>query len=245
MFQVVSFKYPVKLKVGEIGSNVRDVIEDRARALLEGICGEHGYVRHNTLRMTDVSSGVLSKIDMGRHYTFTASLKAEVCNPVAGLRFNALVRSINRFGMLAEGGYYDPDGTMVPVIEIIVVRNPATIKNEIDVMDLQVGDEVGVEVLGRQFELRESRISAYGRTVKSVGDGDSAAKKGGEDGAFDEDGAVDIDFGGNDSDDDVSVSGSISSGIISEEGISLIGGESDAEPEFLEEEPEEALEVVE
>jgi hypothetical protein len=243
MFQVVYFKAPVKLKVGEIGSNVREVIEDRARALLEGICGEHGYIRHNTLRMIDSSNGLLSKIDMGRHYTFTASFKAEVCNPVAGLRFNALVRSINRFGLLAEGGYYDPDGTMVPVIEIIVVRNPATIKNEIDVGDLQVGDEVGVEVLGRQFELRESRISAYGRTVKHVGDTDSSTRNGGDDGAVNCD-EENIDFGGDG--DDASDSGSISSGIISAEGISLNGGDSDVDPDFLEVvEPEVGLDDAE
>jgi hypothetical protein len=84
------------------------------------------------------------------------------------MRFNALVRSINRFGLLCEGGYYDHDNTMVPVIEVVVVRNPTTVPNETDITNVDVGDEVGVEVLGRNFDLRDSRISAFGRTVVDV-----------------------------------------------------------------------------
>lgn len=232
MFQVVSFKHAVKLKANEVGTNVKEVIEDRARSMIEGVCGEHGYVRNNSVRMIDVSSGVLSKIDMGRHYTFTGTFKAEVCNPVPGLRFNALVRSINRFGLLAEGGYYDPDGTMVPVIEIVIVRNPTTIVNEVDIDELQVGDEVGVEVMGRQFDLRESRISAYGRTVTDV---DTKVSLTGGDAELSEYPAEeDIDFGGGNDSDDADAA-SIDSDELSEEGISLTGGDSEAEDMYDEE----------
>jgi hypothetical protein len=115
-----------------------------------------------------MSRGVLGDIDMGKSYSFEAVFKAEVCNPVKGMRFNALVRSINRFGLLCEGGYYDPDNNLVPVIEVVVVRNPATVPNETDLAEIAVGDEVGVEILGRNFDLRDSRISAFGRTVADV-----------------------------------------------------------------------------
>lgn len=168
MFSTAVIRHAVKLQAREIGANVRDVIEDRARSLIEGVCGEHGFVRPGTLRMTGMSPGTLSDIDMGRSYVFDATFKAEVCNPVKGLRFNALVRSVNRFGALCEGGYYDPDNSMVPVIEVVIVRNPATIPNELDVGELQIGDEVGVEILGRNFDLRDTRISAFGRTVRDV-----------------------------------------------------------------------------
>lgn len=170
MFATAVLTHTIKLRAREVGANVREVVEDRARSLLEGVCGEHGYVRPSSLRMMHMSPGLLGDIDMGKSYSFTARFKVEVCNPVRGLRFNALVRSINRFGMLCEGGYYDPDNSMVPVIEVVVVRNPATIPNEVELTDLQIGDEVGVEVLGRNFELRDSRISAFGRTVRDAGE---------------------------------------------------------------------------
>eukprot|EP00873_Tetraselmis_striata_P043756 jgi/Tetstr1/464020/TSEL_008825.t1 len=166
MFTTAVIRHTVKLQAREVGANVREVVEDRARSLLEGVCGESGYVRPSSLRLVGMSHGRLGDIDMGKSYSFDATFKAEVCNPVRGLRMNALVRSINRFGMLCEGGYYDPDNSLVPVIEVVVVRNPSTIPNEVDLNDLQIGDEVGLEILGRNFELRDSRISAFGRTVR-------------------------------------------------------------------------------
>ena len=191
MFSTAVIRHTVKLQAKEVGANVREVIEDRARSLLEGVCGESGYVRPNSLRMVGMSHGRLGDIDMGKSYSFDATFKAEVCNPVRGLRMNALVRSINRFGMLCEGGYYDPDNSLVPVIEIVVVRNPATFPNELDLGDLQIGDEVGVEILGRNFELRDSRISAFGRTVKDAGDTAVVRPVGGE-GDGDADGYEDV-----------------------------------------------------
>jgi DNA-directed RNA polymerase subunit E'/Rpb7 len=194
MFSRASFVHRVKLRATDVGSNLREVIDERVRTQLEGVCCEHGYVRPNSLRVMDVSEGRLSRIDMARHYTFDVSVSAEVCNPVPGLRFNALIRSVNRFGALAEGGYYDPDGTLVPVVEIVVVRNPATLQNEVDIDAVRVGDEIGVEVLGRQFDLRESRISAYGRTVKSVvSSAESSRPEFADDGSGSDD---DVDFGG-------------------------------------------------
>eukprot|EP00873_Tetraselmis_striata_P041624 jgi/Tetstr1/461888/TSEL_006966.t1 len=170
MFATAVLRQTVKLHAREVGANVREVVEDCARSLLEGVCGESGFVRPSSLRMVGMSHGRLGDIDMGRSYSFDATFKAEVCNPVRGLRINALVRSINRFGMLCEGGYYDPDNSLVPVIEVVVVRNPATFPNEVDLGNLQIGDEVGVEILGRNYELRDSRISAFGRTIKDAGD---------------------------------------------------------------------------
>lgn len=168
MFQTAVIKHSIKLQAREVGSNVREVVEARARALLEGVCGENGYIRPTSMGLVSMSRGVLGDIDMGKSYSFEAVFKAEVCNPVKGMRFNALVRSINRFGLLCEGGYYDPDNNLVPVIEVVVVRNPATVPNETDLAEIGVGDEVGVEILGRNFDLRDSRISAFGRTVADV-----------------------------------------------------------------------------
>lgn len=208
MFSTAVIKHTVKLQAKEVGANVREVVEDRARSLLEGVCGESGYVRPSSLRLLGMSHGRLGDVDMGKSYSFDATFKAEVCNPVRGLRMNALVRSINRFGMLCEGGYYDPDNSLVPVIEVVVVRNPAKIPNEVDLGDMQIGDEVGIEILGRNYELRDSRISAFGRTVKDAGetavlkslrgddDGGSVALDLAPDGSDDEDGVVSVDDDG-------------------------------------------------
>ena len=240
MFSSAVIRYTVKLQAKEVGSNVREVVEDRARSLLEGVCGESGYVRPDSLRMVSVSPGRLGDIDMGRSYSFDATFKAEVCNPVRGLRMTAIVRSMNRFGMLCEGGYYDPDNSLVPVIEIVVVRNPATIPNEVDLSDLQVGDEVGVEVLGRSFELRDSRISAFGRTVRDPGDGTILRSESGHAPTDTEDGdSSDAMMSGESDESDESDASedegaSAAGGGDEEEAASSVGGYSEDDAESLE-----------
>lgn len=171
MFQASVIRCPIKLKVVEVARNVREVVEARAKKMLEGICSYVGYAKPGSLRLLQMGPGVLSGIDMGRHFTFQCTFAAEVCNPAPGTRLKAYVRSVNRFGALVEGGYIDHMGTLVPVIELVVIRDPTIAKNEVDVADLAPGDEVGVEVLGRRFELRDTRIAGFGRTVLDVGGG--------------------------------------------------------------------------
>jgi hypothetical protein len=169
MFQTSLIRCPVKLKVVEVARNVREVVEARAKKMLEGLCSYVGYAKPGSLRLLQMGPGVLSGIDMGRHFTFQCTFSAEVCNPAPGTRMKAYVRSVNRFGALVEGGYIDHMGTLVPVVELVVIRDPTIAKNEVDVADLEPGDEVGVEVLGRRFELRDTRIAGFGRTVVDVG----------------------------------------------------------------------------
>jgi hypothetical protein len=66
MFQTVVLKHNIKLQAREVGTNVREVVESRARALLEGVCGENGFIRPNFLSLVSMSKGVLGEIDMGR-----------------------------------------------------------------------------------------------------------------------------------------------------------------------------------
>jgi hypothetical protein len=168
MFQHSVIRYAVKLRVSECGRNVAEVVEARARKMLESVCSHVGIVKQGTLRLLQMGPGVLSGIDMGRHYTFQCMFEGEVCNPPPGTRVKGYVRSINRFGVLVEAGYLAPTGTLVPLVELVVVRDPTMSRNEIPLDGLSIGDEVFVEVLGRRFELRDTRITGYGRTVSGL-----------------------------------------------------------------------------
>jgi hypothetical protein len=171
MFRTAVIRQRMKVRAAEVGSNVDEVLQDRARALLEGVCGKDGYVRPGSVELLRMSEGALSSIDMGRHYEFQVTLRAEVCNPAPGLRFKALVREVNNFGVLAEGGFFNAQGILVPVIEVVVVRETAVSKNEVDLEGVKPGDEICVELLGRRYELRDKRISAFGRAVESAEEG--------------------------------------------------------------------------
>ena len=206
MFQASMIRCSVKLKVGEVAKNVQEVVEARARKMLEANCSYVGYTKPGSLRLIQMGPGVLTGIDMGRHFNFQCTFAGEVCNPPPGTRLKSYVRSVNRFGALVEAGYLDPVGTLVPVLELVVVRDPTIARNEVDIDDIAVGEEVGVEVLGRRFELRDTRITGFARTVLDVNDDGTGADVSRDNASDtlppspDEDDVTDDDIGSDDND---------------------------------------------
>lgn len=175
MFETVVFTHSVHLPARAVGRNVADVVEERARADLEGLCGPHGFVRPGSATVLRRSPGRAVDVDFGRSYSFDLRVRAEVCNPIPGTRVRALVQAHNKIGVLAEAGFFDARGSLVPILEIVVVADTVMVRNEVPVAALGVGDEVAIEILGRVFELHDTRIRAFGRTVESLGEpGDRA-----------------------------------------------------------------------
>ena len=179
MFFDCVFPFRVRLHMREVGRNVRQVVEERARSLLEGVCSENGYVRPGTLRMIDMARGELTGADMCRYAGFDCRFRAEMYNPPPRTRHSAYVRSVNSFGALLEAGYWDDaSGALVPVIEVVVVRDPTISNNEVAVEGLRPGDEVTVEIVSARFELRDTRLTGYGRLVRGLVPGASAGAAG-------------------------------------------------------------------
>lgn len=205
MFDTCVIDHTVKVPARQVGKNLLDVIEVRMRAELEGKCGPEGYVRPGSTKILHHGRGELIDIDFGKSYMFYLKVRCEICNPLPGLRFKAIVQAQNKIGVLAEGGFFDNFGNLVPVLEVVIIKDTVMLQNEVPTEELEVGDEVNVEVLGRVYELHDTRIHAFGRTVLRLDErSDFAARAGlaaaglagaaaGEDGAAaaaDEDGSV-------------------------------------------------------
>jgi hypothetical protein len=169
MFVNAVFQHRVRLSMQEVGGNVRSAVEHRAMAMLEGVCSENGFVKPGTVRLLDMGQGCLSSADMCRYVNFDCTVRAEVYNPPPKFRHTAFVRSMNAFGALLEAGYWDERGVLVPVIEVVVVRDPVVSANEAPLDGLEVGDSAVVEILSSRFDLRDTHMTGYGRLVKSLG----------------------------------------------------------------------------
>ena len=165
MFDTCIIDHTVKVPARHVGKNLMDVIEMRMRSELEGKCGPEGYIRPGSTKILTHGRGELVDIDFGKSYMFNLKVKCEICNPLPGLRFKALVQAHNKIGVLAEGGFFDNFGNLVPVLEVVVIKDTVMLQNEVPTEDLEVGDEVNIEVLGRVYELHDTRIRAFGRTV--------------------------------------------------------------------------------
>jgi len=170
MFETCVFDHSVKVLAKHIGNNLSDLLAQRTRIDLEGKCGPQGYVLPGSIKIIHTGKGELIDIDFGKSYLFNMKIKCEICNPLPGLRFKAIVQANNKIGILAEGGFFDNLGNLVPVLEVVVIKETVMLQNEVPTEDLVIGDEVNIEVLGRVYELNDTRVRAFGRTVLNIDD---------------------------------------------------------------------------
>lgn len=148
----------------DIHNQYRKILEDKLRFQKEGKCSKYGFIRPKSIEILKVSPGKTRMVSLNGDVVFDVQFKADVCNPVPGLILKGRVSNMNKFGLLIACSA-NVDGKSIPVVEIIVTKQAIGIQNKVDLNSLTIGNEVFVEILGKKFELNDSKISAIGRIV--------------------------------------------------------------------------------
>ena len=162
MFVPIRIKTHVQLVPSELDVNIEDTLLVKLQKRFEGVCSRFGFIKPNTLRILQRSCGSFMKPHFNGHTRFEVLLSGEVCNPTPGMVVAAVVKAKNNLGILAES----TGGEEKPLLDIIIPRRSAGIASEVDLDTLSVGDEVFVEVLGKRYQLNDTKISIIGRIVK-------------------------------------------------------------------------------
>ncbi len=202
----------VKLHANEIGSNFRDVIQLKLCQMSEGICTRHGYILPGSIKVLSTSLGRMDGASLNGAVVYEAEYEAQLYNPTIGSRVKARVVNINRFGILAHAHMSDAsiDSTSAmmttrDVLEIIVAKQGGTVlASDVDLENVRIGDIVTVEILGKRFELNDTKISIIGKIIgvsqsiasSEVGDRQDEANE-----VFTDDAASDDSASGNGPDD--------------------------------------------
>lgn len=163
MFFPVRFKTSVQLAPADLHDDFDTIILHKLRKTLEGVCSRYGYIKTDSLEIVKRSSGKLMKQHFNGYVYFTVVCKGEVCNPAKDMVIEAKVVNKNALGILAESYI---EGNTVPVLDIIVPKKTAGIISEVDIDDISIGDNVFVMVIGKRFQLNDSKISIIGRVVR-------------------------------------------------------------------------------
>lgn len=157
MYFPIRFKTHVQLAPSELTESFVEVIASKLKAKFEGVCSRFGYVKPGTLALASRSAGSFMKPHFNGHTRFEVCVMGDVCNPTTGMVVDAKVKASNNLGVLADG-----DG----ILDILIPRRSAGISSEVDLDSLKVGDDILVEVLGKRYQLKDSKISIIGRVVK-------------------------------------------------------------------------------
>jgi DNA-directed RNA polymerase subunit E'/Rpb7 len=156
----------VKLPPHKINKNVRQYLLEELSKSKEGFCTRHGYIKTGSIEIYRVSMGTVDIAGLNGHVVYDIEYYADVCNPLNGNILRANVVNVNKFGILAE--VRDNDDHVL--LEIIIPKTSVNIiqDEDIDLDIIKPGDTVNVEIIGKKYELNDTKIGIIGKIVKTT-----------------------------------------------------------------------------
>lgn len=139
-----------------VGSNIKEIIQKILVDDLENKCCAEGFVKQNSIRVLNYSSGEMQSNLVYFNVMFTCL----ICNPVEGMKMRCVVKNITKAGIRCESN------EDVSPVDVFVSRDHNYMKKQFS--DLSIGDEISVKVIGQRFELNDPKVSVLGELVKDV-----------------------------------------------------------------------------
>lgn len=156
----------VKLKPRQIGNRLKEHMLTILQNKFEGMCSYHGFVKPGSIEIFKYSMGSIQALSLNGDVEYLVNYYADVCNPSMGSIVRTKVVNTNKFGILTHTGIKDKD-KFIPILEIVVAKNMMNAQNDKNTDEIQIGDELHVEILGKKYELTDKKISAIGRVIDS------------------------------------------------------------------------------
>jgi hypothetical protein len=166
IFIPIRFRTSVQLAPVDLIADFQQAIIDKVRSSLEGVCSRYGYIRPGSINIVKRSAGSFVKQHFNGHIKFEMICRAEVCNPTIGSVFQAIVKNKNALGVHAESHSITNNGKEETVLDIIIPKRSVGIVSLVDLEELQNGDKIFVEVLGKRYQLNDKKISIIARAIR-------------------------------------------------------------------------------
>lgn len=144
----------VLLHIREVGKTLKQNLQRKIVAKIEGKCVSQGFIRPNSVNILNYSSGNVN----GEYVEFICVYECMVCYPVEGMRVQCKVKNITLAGIHAE---VDVDG-VVP-LTIFVARDHNY--NNRMFSTVQVDAMIEAKIIGIRFELNDPYICAIASLV--------------------------------------------------------------------------------
>lgn len=147
----------VLLHIREIGKTLKQNLQRKIVAKIEGKCVSQGFIRPNSVNILNYSSGNVN----GEYVEFVCVYECMVCYPVEGMRIQCKVKNITLAGIHAE---VDVDG-IVPLT--VFVARDHNYNNRL-FSAVQVGTLIETKIIGIRFELNDPYICAIATLVDNT-----------------------------------------------------------------------------
>jgi DNA-directed RNA polymerase subunit E'/Rpb7 len=161
MFMPIKFNTTIILTPSELNKNFEATIITKIKATLENSCSKHGYIKRDSIKIIKRSPGYIKEAHFNGNIAYDLNCIAEICNPAQDSIIKCVVKAKNNLGLLAIGKYDD-----MAILEVIIPKITSGILSDVNIDNINIGDEVNVIVCGKKFTLYDKMISIIGRIIK-------------------------------------------------------------------------------
>jgi len=145
----------VCLNITEIGKNVKSNLEKKLEYLMGGKCVNEGYIRPNSIKIMNYSSGNVNS----NVIEFNVVIECMVCLPVEGMEVDCVCKTITKAGIHAQ---VIDDEKNIP-ITIFIARDHHYLVNKFS--EIKEGEKILSRVIGIRYELDDDFICAIGKLL--------------------------------------------------------------------------------
>lgn len=167
MFMPIKFNTTIILMPNELNKTFETTILQKIKSTLENSCSKHGYIKKDSIKVIKRSPGYIKEAHFNGNIAYDLNCIAEICNPAQDSVVKCVVKAKNNLGLLAIGKYED-----MAILEVIIPKITSGILSDVNIDNINVGDEINVIVCGKKFTLYDKMISIIGRIIKDKVDDD-------------------------------------------------------------------------
>lgn len=122
-----------------------------------GVCSKFGYVKEDLLQVLKVFDPVMQLSHLNGDACCKVRFKVLLCNPEINSIVRGVVTNMNKFGVMARSG----------PIEAIITKTPVStdLRSTVQFDDIQIGNIVPIQIMGKRFEIGDVTISVIGKIV--------------------------------------------------------------------------------
>lgn len=161
MFMPIKFNTTIQLQPREVNGKFEDTILKKMKQNLENVCSKHGFIKKDSIKIIKRSAGYFKEQHFNGNLAFDLNCVAEICNPAQDSIITCRVKGKNALGIRAEGTYES-----FTILEIVIPKISYGIQSEVNMDNIQVGDEINVQVCGKKYMLYDDKISIIGKIIK-------------------------------------------------------------------------------
>ena len=145
--------HTLNIQAHHLSKGLDEVILQLLKKEVGDKCTRYGYIKADSITITKRTIGRINSSHLNGSMSFDLTYRANVCDPVKGQIVSCEVMSLNKMGILAEAH----------PLSIVLARQHHADKEAFQ--NIQVGDTIKAEIVGKRFELHDEQITAIGKLV--------------------------------------------------------------------------------